>query len=277
MKLGIVGKGGTGKTSLAALLVQCYAERGAAVLAIDTDSDPNLGLSLGLDLTAAEQVPVLPRSLVVGAGNGRLTPAELVGTYGVATPAGATLLHAARVDEAGAGCACGGHGVVRSLLAAATDEEADVTIVDMEAGLEHLSRSAGTLAYADVLLVVVTPARTSAVAARRARDLAEELGIPRIYAVGNRAVTPEDATLLTSAAVDHGLHLVGIVPDDPDVAAADRAATMLPGDAGHAARDAVADIVEALASPDDERRALLRLRDKLDARIAELQATGRPA
>ena len=50
---------------------------------------------------------------------------------------------------------------MRSILAAAIEEEADVTLVDMEAGLEHLSRSGGTLAYADVLLVVMEPSRKS--------------------------------------------------------------------------------------------------------------------
>ncbi len=103
MKLGIVGKGGVGKTTLSALLAQAYAARGLRVLAIDTDSNPNLATSLGLDPEQADEVPLLPRSVVVGAGDGALTPAELVSQYGAVTPSQVTLLHAMRITQAGAG------------------------------------------------------------------------------------------------------------------------------------------------------------------------------
>ncbi|MDQ4129694.1 MAG: AAA family ATPase, partial [Actinomycetota bacterium] len=155
MKVGIVGKGGVGKTTVSALVAEAYAARGRSVVAIDTDSNPNLGISLGLTLQQTEAIPTLPRSLLVGQGARDVTAAALIGDYGRQTPAGPTLLTAMRVDQAGAGCTCGGHATVRSLLDQAIDEEADVTVIDMEAGLEHLSRSGGTLAYADLLLVVM--------------------------------------------------------------------------------------------------------------------------
>ena len=82
---------------------------------------------------------------------------------------------------------------MRSILGAAIDEQADVTLVDMEAGLEHLSRSGGTLAYADVLLVVMEPSRKSILTAGRTIQLADELGLHRVYGVGNKATLPDDA------------------------------------------------------------------------------------
>jgi CO dehydrogenase maturation factor len=103
MKLGIVGKGGVGKTTLSALLAQAYAARGLRVLAIDTDSNPNLATSLGLNPDQADEIPLLPRSVVVGAGDGAITPAELVNQYGAVTPSQVTLLHAMRITQAGAG------------------------------------------------------------------------------------------------------------------------------------------------------------------------------
>lgn len=103
MKIGIVGKGGVGKTTLSALLAQVYAARGQRVLAIDTDSNPNLAFSLGLDADQADAIPLLPRSTVVGRGDGALTPAELVQQYGAVTPSQVTLLHAMRITQAGAG------------------------------------------------------------------------------------------------------------------------------------------------------------------------------
>jgi CO dehydrogenase maturation factor len=103
MKLGIVGKGGVGKTTISALIAQVYAEQGKRVLAIDTDSNPNLAISLGLDPALADSAPVLPRALVVGTGDGAMTPADLLREYGTPTPSQVTLLHAMRISQAGAG------------------------------------------------------------------------------------------------------------------------------------------------------------------------------
>jgi CO dehydrogenase maturation factor len=244
MKLGIVGKGGVGKTTTSALIAQVYAERGKRVLAIDTDSNPNLAISLGLDAQQADEVPLLPRALVVGTGDGKVTPSDLIKQYGAETPAGVTLLHAMRVTQAGAGCTCGSHASVRSILGAAIEEEADVTLVDMEAGLEHLSRSGGTLAYADVLLVVMEPTRKSILTAGRTIILADELGIPRVYGVGNKAHLPEDAEFFRTVAAEHNVPLAGIIPDDPDVAQADRSGAMMPAGEGLPVRQAIQEILD---------------------------------
>ena len=221
LKLGVVGKGGVGKTTVSGLVARAYAERGRSVVAIDTDSNPNLGLSLGLSLAETEAVPVLPRSTVVGSGGGTAA-GELLSEYGRPTPAGPTLLSAIKVAQAGAGCTCAGHATVRSLLADAL-EDVDVALVDMEAGLEHLSRSGGTLAHADLLLVVCEPTRKSVLTAARTAALAAELGIPHVLAVGNKARTPEDAAFFREALTAEGIELAGVLPYDAQVAAADRA------------------------------------------------------
>ena len=141
---------------------------------------------------------------------------------------------------------------MRSILGAAIDEEADVTVVDMEAGLEHLSRSGGTLAYADVLLVVMEPTHKAVLTAARTLALAEELGINRVYGVGSKAHLPDDADLLAQLASEHGIGLAGVVPYDPEVAHADREGTALAPEQAQAARRAVDDLVafldDALAS-----------------------------
>ena len=224
LKLGIVGKGGVGKTTVSGLLARAYADRGNRVVAIDTDSNPNLGLSLGLSLADTEAVPVLPRAVVVGSGGGT-TAAELFTRYGRQTPAGPVLLSAIKVAEAGAGCTCSGHASVRSLLADAL-EDVDVTLVDMEAGLEHLSRSGGTLAHADLLLVVCEPTRKSVLTAARTQALATELGIPGVLAVGNKARTSEDVEFFTTALAAERIDLAGVLPYDGQVAADDRAGTV---------------------------------------------------
>lgn len=221
MKLGIVGKGGAGKTTVSGLLARSYADRGDRVVAIDTDSNPNLGLSLGLSLEETEAVVPLPRNVMVGSP-GTSDANDLMAEYGRSTTAGPTLMSAMKVTEAGAGCTCGGHATVRNLLAD-TLADVDVTLVDMEAGLEHLSRSGGTLAYADVLLVVCDPTRKAMMTAERTATLAAELGIPRVLVLGNKASSPEDADFFSSAVVTNGLELVGVLPDVPEISSADRA------------------------------------------------------
>jgi CO dehydrogenase maturation factor len=270
MKVGVVGKGGVGKTTLSALICREYRSRGKRVLAIDTDSNPNLAISLGLDEDTANRAPVVPRSLAVG-GMVEWTPERLIDTFGLPTPSGVTLLHAMRVDQAGAGCTCTSHAAVRSILGSAIDELADVTVVDMEAGLEHLSRSGGTLAYADVLLVVMEPTQKSILTAARTLQLAEDLGIPRMAGVGNKAKLPADAEFFEKVAGEFGVPLAGIVPYDGEVPAADRRGSELQPEAVEEIRQAVRAIVDFVESPEAERIALLHERDRVEERLTRLK------
>lgn len=221
MKIGVVGKGGVGKTTISALLARALAERGRRVLAVDTDSNPNLGLSLGLDAAQTEAIPTVPRSVIVGA-RGDVTIEELMADYAVLTPAGVSLMSALRVTEAGAGCTCGGHATVRSLLGEALDSETDDTIIDMEAGIEHLSRSGGTLAHADVLVLVMEPSRKAVITAERTIALARELGIDAWIGVGNKAEDGEQRSTLESLCAEHAVPLDVVLPTSPAVMRADR-------------------------------------------------------
>ncbi|MCY3607319.1 MAG: AAA family ATPase [Acidimicrobiaceae bacterium] len=220
MKIGVVGKGGVGKTTLSALLARSLQERGRRVLAVDTDSNPNLGLSLGLDSSQTEALPTVPRSIIVGS-RGDLTVAELMADYSAPTPSGVTVMSALRVNEAAAGCTCGGHATVRSLLGQALESETDDTIVDMEAGIEHLSRSGGTLAHADVLVLVMEASLKAVITARRTITLAEELGIGTWIGVGNK-ISTDQHDLLTGMCDDHGVPLDVVVPASSEIVAADR-------------------------------------------------------
>ena len=221
MKIGVVGKGGVGKTTVSALLARALTERGRRVLAVDTDSNPNLGLSLGLSTHDTEAIPTEPRSMVIGA-RGDMTIEELMAEYAVDTPAGVALMSALRVTEAGAGCTCGGHATVRSLLGEAIDSKADDTIIDMEAGIEHLSRSGGTLAHADVLVLVMEPSRKAVITAQRTIGLATELGISSWIGVGNKAGNAEQQAALQSLCAEHGVPLDVLLPTSSDVTAADQ-------------------------------------------------------
>lgn len=245
MKIGIVGKGGVGKTTISSLIAENYRRRSKRVIAIDTDSNPNLGVSLGLTIEDTESIPVLPRSVMVGTSSG-MGPEELIETYGVPTPSGVTLLSAIKVTEAGAGCTCGGHLTVRNLLGSAIESQADVTIVDMEAGIEHLSRSGGTLAYVDILLIIAEPSHKAFVTVERTVPLAKDLGIPNIFVIGSKATLPQDSDFFTDHCNKIGVTLAGVVPFDQAVRSADRLGTSLCETVGTPVRQAINSVVDFL-------------------------------
>ncbi|MFN2388974.1 MAG: AAA family ATPase [Actinomycetota bacterium] len=100
MKVAVSGKGGTGKTTISATLARLGARRGYRTLAIDCDSNPNLGASLGLGFEALDDAEPLPKMV---AGREPWSADRLVSTFGVEGPDGVTLVLGARVDQAAAG------------------------------------------------------------------------------------------------------------------------------------------------------------------------------
>jgi len=108
---------------------------------------------------------------------------------------------------------------VRGVLNGLVAETARTTIVDLEAGLEHLSR--GTARHVDTLLIVGEPYFKSLETASRSFALARDLGIERIGMVANKVRTPRDEAAVREFADRHGLVVEGVVPFDDAVQAAD--------------------------------------------------------
>lgn len=251
MKIGVVGKGGAGKTTVSAMLSRALSERGRRVLAVDTDSNPNLGISLGLDPVQTEAVPTIPRSVVVGA-RGDLTVSEIMSDYAVATPGGVALMSALRVTHAGAGCTCGGHATVRSLLSQALESEVTDTVIDMEAGIEHLSRSGGTLAHADVLVLVMEPSYKAVITARRTIALAADLGIGAWLGLGNKAADAGQRDALERLCRRLDVPLDVVLPASADLVKADRLGRMLERSAATEVWQGVEELADLLLSVDAE-------------------------
>ena len=228
MKIGISGKGGSGKTTISATLARVYARQGISVLAIDGDPNPNLGMALGLKAQALEEMCTIPRGVTAkiedADGTMRTVLKDSVENikqlYGVSAPDGIRLLVGTKVETPGSGCLCSGHAAVRSLMGEIVSEAGDMTVMDMEASLEHLSR--GTVRNVDVLLVVTEPYYRSLETARRTLPLARELGIKNIYAVVNKYRSAEDEKLVSDFCSSHGLEIIARIPFDADVTQADQ-------------------------------------------------------
>lgn len=252
MKIAIAGKGGSGKTTIASILTRLLAERGQNVWAIDADSNPNFGVTLGLTPEKLKQSKPMPSSILkeVASEGGKTTmqlamPARRVAEdFGTRVSDRVTLLGMHTIEHAGAGCACGGHARVRHLLSGILREEGVVTVVDMEAGLEHLSR--GTDRHVDMLLIVTEPYFKALETARRCAELAGELGIPRVSAVANKYRGNEDLAAIRNYAEKHGLELVAEIPYDEEIQRADLAAEAPRLDGESAAVNGVRNLIEHL-------------------------------
>lgn len=235
MRIAIAGKGGSGKTTLAATLARVLARRGHSVIAVDGDTNPNLAQALGISSVEGPEIAALPSDLLVRredeAGNARTELAfpvqEVLDRHGVTGPDGVRLLIMGRIEHAGKGCKCRAHSIVRNILGEllAYNNGAGEVVVDMEAGLEHLSR--GTTQHVDALLAIAEPYYRSLETARRVYELAGELGIGRVNLVANKMRSAEDTEAIRAYAGRHGLTLGGEVPYDDAVVEADRRAQSL--------------------------------------------------
>ena len=116
---------------------------------------------------------------------------------------------------------CAAHGAVRIILGDIVATEQRPTVVDIEAGLEHLSR--GTARNVDTLLAIFEPYYKSMETAARVTELARELGIPRVYGVANKVRSAEDDEAMRAFASNRGLDVVAAIPDDESIMRADRA------------------------------------------------------
>jgi CO dehydrogenase maturation factor len=142
---------------------------------------------------------------------------------------------------------CGAHATVRGLLQELTTP-ARTVVMDLEAGLEHLSR--GTPRHVDAILLVAEPYFKSMETAARCKTLAEELGVTRTVAVANKIRDASDETAMRTFFARVGLPVLGVVPADDQILAADRAGRApLDHDAGSPAMVAIARLAETLTAP----------------------------
>lgn len=252
MKVAVAGKGGSGKTSIAGTMARLYGREGKRVLAIDGDSNPNLALTLGIPAERMNAIPTLPRDLLERTDQGiQLTKTleEVRSSHSLLGPDGVTLLVMAhpQPEEAGTGCLCGMHATVRTLIESASDDDADVCVLDTEASPEHLTR--GTAKYAETMLTVVEPFYKSLETGRRMAALAKDLGLGRVLLVANKIRNEGELRAVQEFADRHGLEVAGVVPYDEALPEAERSEAAPLDFAPEApAVEAIAEIARRVAS-----------------------------
>ncbi len=229
MKIAISGKGGVGKTLLAAMLSKIFAESGYSVIAIDADPDANLAATLGFPYP--EQVtPISEMSDLIeertGARPGQSAPYfklnpkvdDIPEKYALKQD-GIRLMRMGRIKKGGAGCYCPENALLKALLTHLLVARNEVVILDMEAGIEHLGR--GTARAVDKLIVVVEPGRRSIETAFSIQKLASEIGLQNVAVVGNKIRSQSEREFLISGLP--GFEFLGFIPYDQALVDADLA------------------------------------------------------
>jgi CO dehydrogenase maturation factor len=230
MKLAITGKGGVGKTTLTALLAQVYADAGRDVLAVDADPSPCLAGALGFpDELRAKLVPISEMDELIEERTG--AKPGTVGGFFTLNPRvddiperfsvvhrGVRLLEMGSVDMGGSGCICPESAMLKTLFTHLLFRKDDVLLLDMYAGVEHLGR--GTVDFVDAMLVVVEPTRRSLGTAAQIKKLANDIGLTKLWLVGNKVRNDDEAKFLETETP--GLPVLGYMPADLKVQEADR-------------------------------------------------------
>ncbi len=227
MKIAVSGKGGVGKTLLSALLALKFARDGYSVLAIDADPDANLAATLGFP-DPDKIVPISEMADLIeertGARPGqpgtlfKLNPKveDIPEKYAV-VHRGVRIMVMGRLKRGGSGCYCPENALLQALITHLLLRKNEVVILDMAAGIEHLGRA--TARAVNVFIVVIEPGRKSIDTAIRIKELASDIGVNTIVAVGNKVRSTSDQEYLVSNLSD--IPFIGFVPYDQSIIDAD--------------------------------------------------------
>jgi len=223
MKISVCGKGGSGKSTVVALLANEAQARGYRVLVVDSDeSNSGLFRMLGFDH------PPVPLMELVGGKKSlkqkmaetnvlsetHIATAHIPGQY-LLQRDGLMLVSIGKILQSLEGCACPMGVLSREFLKKLALETDELAIVDMEAGVEHFGRGVDT--SIDSVLVVVEPPLESVNVGQKIHDLASGIGIKNVWAIMNKVPSGEIATRLKTELQERHIEMVGCIYFDADI------------------------------------------------------------
>lgn len=203
MKIAVSGKGGVGKTTVSANLARLFAVKGCKVYAVDADPDSSLGLALGLDEKLLAGVkPLIDMREFIGetVGDGALYTLnplvdDVVDKYSIIT-GNIRFLRMGGIKQGGSSCYCRENTFLKAVVNSLLLDTGDVVILDMGAGIEHLTR--GTSGGVDLMLIVTEPGKSSVQTARVVEKLARELQVKNVKFIANKIRNEKEEQFICS-------------------------------------------------------------------------------
>ena len=207
--IAISGKGGSGKTTLAAMIIRLLLDQQnkGSILAVDADPNSCLGLALGIqpDVTIAELREDARNKPATNTGMDRLRTFEYGIQQAITESAGFDILTMGRPE--GPSCYCSVNNMLRKFLDQLSSQYQYV-VIDNEAGMEHLSRR--TTNNVDLLCIVAEPTPIGVLTLQRIFALAKQLpiAVKQIAVIWNRAENSKEI---------NGIDILGFIPYDEDL------------------------------------------------------------
>jgi CO dehydrogenase maturation factor len=227
-KMAICGKGGSGKSTVVALLAHGARARGRRVLVVDSDeSNPGLYRMLGFDKRPEPLLELVggkkkvfptfseesePREILLT--REEIHVADLPGEYIVERDS-IGLVCIGKILQSLEGCACPMGVLSREFLKRLRLQEDEVALIDMEAGIEHFGR--GVEASIDSVLIVTEPSFDSLELAEKINSLAAEVGVERVWTILNKIRSKELALRLREELEERGISVVGSIGHEPEI------------------------------------------------------------
>jgi CO dehydrogenase maturation factor len=223
-KIAVCGKGGTGKTTAAALMAGAFRELGFSVLVIDLDeSNPGLGRMLGFVQAPKPLLSVMAK----GFGGGKPVEAWFIrDEMGIQDIPGEfiqgddslRLLMAGKIDDPFQGCACSLAELARDLVQKLVLREREIVLIDTEAGVESFGR--GVERHVDTVVVMVEPSAESIALAEKISYLADGIGVKKVRAVSNKIPSEKVGQRVAQELEERKIRILGTLWVDDQVSEA---------------------------------------------------------
>ncbi|MCL2269809.1 MAG: AAA family ATPase [Treponema sp.] len=228
MKIAVSGKGGVGKSTVAASIALILAQRNMRVLALDADPDANLAAALGIPGTV-KITPVSAEIALIEERTGakvdqygqmfKLNPeVSDVAEKLAVKHSGVELLVLGAVKRGGGGCACPENIFIKALVNDLVLHKNETLIMDMEAGIEHLGRA--TVTGIDVMVIVVEPGQRALDCAGTVIRMSGEIGLAKFVIVGNKITGDGDISFIKDGLA--GMEISAFLPYSEGVRNSDR-------------------------------------------------------
>jgi len=233
MKISVCGKGGSGKSSIVALLANGMHNRGYRVLVVDSDeSNSGLYRMLGFDRAPSPLMDLIggkknvQRKMTSKFPSGQSEPQMTVLAQDeiwvadippqhILSRDGIALVSVGKILQSLEGCACPMGVLSREFLKKLRLEDKEITIVDMEAGVEHFGRGVET--SIDSVLIVVEPSFESLELAQKVNSLAAGIGIHNTWAILNKITSEELALRLETELGKRNIAVTGCIHHDAEI------------------------------------------------------------